>query len=201
MGQFAAQTVHLDLTDGLSKQVASGQDIEIYGFIVSNYSSASNRTVHIEEADGTEFMSIELDRNNAYVMDIPFIAHKGFQITPTGTFTDFSATVFHGSPGGGVIAHGETAPRYTHNNMTSDLIIASGASVKVFGMCFSNGHTSASTITIADSNDNTIGTFSLETSARLVFKNHWIADKGLKITSSESNSEVDVCIFHSNPGL
>ena len=202
MGRFAPQITRIDMADGTTQQVANGADVVIYGFIASQRTTSSNRSFTVEEADGTEFMNIELDAKGLYNFNIPFIAHKGFQINPAGSFSSMEVTVFHSSPGG-VVYHGEVAPKYTQGKMTETFTLEGGSPVKVFGMSFGNSSTSANIdFTMLDGDGtNTLAVFEIDGGENIILSNHFIADKGLQFTTSSDNDDLDIVVFHSNPGI
>ena len=88
-------------------QVASGESIRVWGFIVSNPANINNNSITIESADGTTTLySMEILGRGKIVMDTPFIADAGLRafITDGGSGTEAEAleievTFFHSHPG------------------------------------------------------------------------------------------------------
>ena len=72
--------------------VLSEGSIKVFGIVAANTNSSAE-TVIIEEADGsTVIMRLQVPANNTIVMDIPFVADNGINVTTGATTT---TTVFH----------------------------------------------------------------------------------------------------------
>lgn len=201
---FASQITRGSLDSNTTLSIASGQDIEVLGFIISNNGANNAAVVDVEEADGTTFMKVELNTGHSYVMNIPFLAHKGIQFDPVSAVNGLDVTVFHTSPGGGVIAHGETAPKYTYGTLDSTVTIESGAPIKVFGFGVHNASASDNVDVVmrtGDGDATALGKFDIDLTKQNDMNVQFMADKGLEFTSSVADADITVTVFHSNPGL
>jgi hypothetical protein len=90
---FASRYTHVAASQ-TDSQIQSGNPIHIWGIQAS---AGTAGTVTIEEAGtSTVIMIIDLATNGTFVLDVPFLADAGLQVT---TAADTTCTVFHDSAG------------------------------------------------------------------------------------------------------
>lgn len=92
---FAPKYTHVPVSQ-TDSQIESGEPIYVWGIMVSNTTAG---IVTIEEAN-TSTVIMRFDVNTAdkiQVMDIPFMADKGLQVTTPASCV---VTVFHSNAGG-----------------------------------------------------------------------------------------------------
>lgn len=187
---------------GTEVVVASGNDVEVFGFLVSNISAGANRRCLIKDSDDTTFMNVELDQGSTFIMSTPFIAHNGIKfVNGTGAVTGWSVTCWHSSAG--AVKRPFTAPKYSYQAMSSAFTVESGGPIKVYGISLINGGTSNNVvITLTDNDGNVIHKYELDASSSISgCPLPFMADNGLKITSSAADAEISATVFHSNPGV
>jgi S-adenosylmethionine/arginine decarboxylase-like enzyme len=103
------------------------------------------------------------------------------------------------------MAVGRVAARHTYKNLvTGDftLTIASGLPLQVFGMLLTPG-AGDTTFTIKNAEGTTIAVLLIDAGTAgavnsMELTTHWLADKGVSVTSNVTDSHVTV--FHGNPG-
>lgn len=94
------------------------------------------------------------------------------------------------------------ASQVTSGNLSSPLLVANGETIRVFGLIVNATGSTLKHLIATDPDDNVLFRIPIEVrnigGVSLTFE--WIADKGLKLTTSDAGSEVDVVVFHSQKG-
>ena len=201
MRAFASQTTYGSLSSNATVDAAGGKDCEILGYVIQNSSGSDNLEIELKEyGTSTIIQRVEVDDGASVVMSIPFIADKGVTFDPVGSYASgLTVVVFHKSIGSGV---GTSAPRYSFEktSTTDDFVIASGASIIVYGIALSSAGTTPRLITIKDNDDNVIFPIILQGGRLETIETPFIADNGLKLVKAAADSDVSITVFHSNPG-
>ena len=89
---FASRYTHVAASQ-TDSQIESGEPVQVWGI---HASAGTAGTIRIEDASNNLIMLVDLATNGTWVLDVPFVAHAGLQVT---TAADTTVTVFHNAPG------------------------------------------------------------------------------------------------------
>jgi len=99
---FAPRTTSINLTaTATDHPVVNGDNIRIWGFIISNSGSATDSIVSFRSFDGTKtYLTARMNTTVLanIVSKIKWIADKGLSVR-SSTSTDIEITIFHSHPG------------------------------------------------------------------------------------------------------
>jgi hypothetical protein len=90
---FAARYTHVSAGE-TDFQIENGGSVHVWGIEVSATDAGICR---IEDASNNSIMVLDMAANSNFVLDVPFLADAGIQVTTGSAMT---CVVFHGSSGG-----------------------------------------------------------------------------------------------------
>ncbi len=95
MGHIAAVTTHV-AASATDTAVQGGDSIIVYGVVVEGTAAAVGQ-VRLEDSAGVLLMLLSVGAEGSVIMDIPFRADAGLQVTTPALIT---CTVLHSQSGG-----------------------------------------------------------------------------------------------------